>query len=189
MLLPYLAVAFLLLATLYSAIVSFGDEKGRAASRIFPQPPSRFSRILVGSLSLALLAGTALWMASSSHNSTRRPSRFLIPEGYTGWVRVEFEVPGAAPLPNEAGQYVIKIPPNGSLQTSSPEQYGWAKDGYDYYSAQGTRSFSDSGPDARIWGKLNAEASGASGKRKYEEFFVGTRQQFMAQANQKLDSK
>ena len=131
MLLPYLAIALLLLATLYSAVVSFSDQKGRVASRIFPQAPGRFSRILVGSLSLALLMGAGLWMASSSNTSTRRPSRFLIPDGYTGWVRVEFEVPGAASLPIESGQYVIKIPPNGILQTSSLEQYGWAKDRYE----------------------------------------------------------
>ncbi len=189
MLLPYLTIALLLLATLYSAVVSFSGQKGRVASRIFPQAPGRFSRILVGSLSLALLIGAALWMASGSSNSTRRPSRFLIPDGYTGWVRVEFEVPGAGPLPIEGGQYVIKIPPNGILRTSSPEQYGWAKDHYDYDSAQGLHSLADSGPDQRIWAKLNAEESGASGKRKYEEFFVGTKQQFKTQASGERDSK
>ena len=26
---------------------------------------------------------------------------FLIPEGYVGWIRVDFEVPGAPPLPVE----------------------------------------------------------------------------------------
>ncbi|HXM68748.1 MAG TPA: hypothetical protein VN911_18620 [Candidatus Acidoferrum sp.] len=40
----------------------------------------------------------------------------------------------------------------------------------DYDSAEGIRSIPDSGPDQRIWAKLNAEESGASGKRKYEEF-------------------
>lgn len=32
--------------------------------------------------------------------------------------------------------------------------------------------------DRLVWGKINGEASGSSGKRKYEEFFVGTQQQF-----------
>jgi len=102
---------------------------------------------------------------------------------------VEFEVSGAAPLPIEGGQYVIKIPPNGILQTSSPEQYGWAKDHYDYDSAQGIRPLPDSGPDQRIWAKLNAEESRASRKRKYEEFFVGTQQLFKTQASEERDSK
>lgn len=82
----------------------------------------------------------------------------------------------------EGGQYVLKIPSDGVLRTSSAEQYGWAKDEYYYYSAQGVRTLQDSGPAELIWGKINGEASGASGKRKYEEFFVGAAQQFKDQA-------
>ena len=44
-----------------------------------------------------------------------------------------------------------------------------------------TRSISDAGPNCLIWGKINGEATGSSGKRKYEEFFVGTQQQFKNQ--------
>jgi len=32
-----------------------------------------------------------------------------------------------------------------------------------------------------IWGKINGEETGSQGKRKYEEFFVGTEQQFREQ--------
>jgi hypothetical protein len=106
----------------------------------------------------------------------------LIPEGYTGWVRIEFEVQGAPPLPVEAGQNVLRIPPDGLLRTSSPEQYGWARDTYYFYSSAGLRQLPDSGPQSLIWGKINGEASGTSGREKYEEFFVGTNQQFKEQA-------
>jgi hypothetical protein len=80
-------------------------------------------------------------------------------------------------------RYVFKIPSDGLLRTSSAEQYGWAKDHYYYYSAQGVRALPDSGPAGLIWGKINGEESGASGKRKYEEFFVGAAQKFKDQVN------
>jgi uncharacterized protein DUF6843 len=181
MILPYLAIALLAVATAYSAIVSFREAKGER-SWIFPQAASRLAQFCIGVFTL-LLSIAALWLGTSGRNSTHRSSRFVIPEGYTGWIRIEFEVQGAPPLPMEGGQYVIKIPPSGTLQTSSPEQYGWADDRYDYYSAQGTRPLPDSGPAGLIWGKLNGEKAGASGTRKYEEFFVGTQQQFKDQPN------
>ncbi len=182
MILPYLATALLAVATAYSAIVSFRDAKGRT-SWIFPQGASRFARVCVSALTLALLI-VALWLGMSTRNSTQRASHFLIPEGYTGWVRIEFEVQGAPSLPVEGGQYIVKISSSGVLQTSSPEQYGWAHDHYDYYSAQGRRPLPDSGPARLIWGKINGEKAGTSGPRKYEEFFVGTAQQFKDQMNE-----
>lgn len=117
----------------------------------------------------------------STRTSTHRSSRFLIPEGYTGWVRVEFEVRGAPPLPTEGGQYVFTILSDGVLRTPSAEQYGWAKDQYYYYSAQGVRGLSDSGPAELIWSKINGQESGATSEREYEEFFVGDEQQFKDQ--------
>ena len=117
----------------------------------------------------------------SAHKPLQRTSRFLIRDGYTGWIRIEFEVPGAPPLPTENSQYVLRIPAEGLLRTSSTEQYGWANDQYFYYSGQGVHSLPDSGPAGLIWGKVNGEHSGATGKTKYEEFFVGTLEQFKDQ--------
>src|SRR6202023_3244609 len=157
MMLAYLATALLALATVYSAIVSFRQKPEDAApSWIFPEQPRRPSKIAV---------------SVSPRNATPRSLRFLISEGHTGWVRVEFEVPDAPPLPVEAGKTVLRIPPSGILQTSSPEQYGWAKDEYFFYSSTGSRPLPDSGPQRLIWGKINGEASGTSGKRQYEAFF------------------
>jgi uncharacterized protein DUF6843 len=184
MILPYLAIVLLTLATVYSAIVSFRQTEGAAPSWIFPTSASRPTRIIVGSLGLALLIAMGLWLGLGPRHNRLRSSRFLIPEGYTGWIRVEFEVQGAAPLPMEGGEYILSIPGDGVLRTSSPEQYGWAQDHYYYYSAQGTRPLPDSREAPLIWGKINGEASGASGKRKYEEFFVGTAQQFKNQAKE-----
>ncbi len=188
--LPYVAIALLILATAYSAMVSFRQPSFKQPRRgklswIFPESAGRPVRFSVAALTLALLAGLGLLLEMGTGNSTHRSSRFLIPDGYTGWIRVEFEVQGAPPLPMEGCQYVLRIPSGGILRTSSAEQYGFAKDHYYYDSAQGVRSLPDSGPAVLIWGKINGEESGASGKRKYEEFFVGTQQQFRDEVKEK----
>src|SRR5438105_4417352 len=64
----------------------------------------------------------------------RRSERLLVPAGYVGWIEVQYGVKGAPPLPIENGWYVIRIPPEGRLQTSSEYQDGWAADEFWYYS-------------------------------------------------------
>lgn len=181
MILPYLAIVFLALATAYSAIVSFMQADNAADRWIFPTAPRRSTQIVAGILSLTLLIGLAIWLSLGLRNNSTRTARFLIPQGYTGWIRIEFEVPGAPPLPMEGGEYVLRIPADGMLRTSSPEEYGWAQDQFYYDSADGLRRIPDSGEASLIWGRINGEALGASGKRKYEELFVGTGQQFKNQ--------
>lgn len=184
MILPYLAAVLLALATVYSAIVSFREKpQGAASTVIFPDGARRPARILVLIATLIVVIGLGVWFSINTRSSTPRSLQFLIPEGYSGWVRVEFEIPGAPPLPQEAGLTVVKIPPSGALQTSSPEQYGWAKDSYAFYSSAGQRPIPDSGEGRLIWGEINGESSGSSGKRTYEEFFVGTQQQFKDQVD------
>jgi len=183
MILPYLATALLILVTVYSATVSFRQRvEGATPNWIFPDGAGRSVRILVGLFTLVLGIGLVAWISLSARNSTQRSLRFLIPESYTGWVRVEFEIAGESPVPVEGGQTVLKIPPSGVLRTSSPEQYGWAEDDYFYYSSAGVRRLPNSGHGSLIWGKINGAESGPSGKRKYEEFFVGTEQQYRDQA-------
>jgi len=184
MIVPYWAIALLLVATGYSAIASFRSTEGKPRSWAFPDRAGRPARILVGFFTLIFLIVAGLSLITSVRNSTRPSSRFLIPDGYTGWVRIGFEVNGASPLPMNHNEYLVQIPADGKLQTSSPEQYGWAQDKYYYYSAQRMRPLQDSGPAQLIWGKINGEESGTSGQRKYEEFFVGTAQQFKDQGKE-----
>jgi hypothetical protein len=130
---------------------------------------------------VALVIAAATWSSMNGRDATPRSLRFFIPDGYSGWVRIEFEVPGAPALPGGTGQTTLEIPSSGVFQTSSPEQYAWARDSYFVHSSAGMHAIPDSGPGRMIWGKINGEESGASGKRKYEEFFVGTEQQFKDQ--------
>src|SRR6202158_5831378 len=131
MILPYLAAVLLALATVYSAVVSFQEKtKGAEQSWIFPDSAKRPTRRFISIATLLLLVALGAWFSINARNSTPRSMRFLIPEGYSGWVRIEFEVPGAPALPEEAGQPLLQIPPSGTLRTSSPEQYGWGDNSY-----------------------------------------------------------
>jgi hypothetical protein len=185
MILPYFATVLLVVATAYAAVVSFKQKSDSGGTLIFPNGVKKSARMFVGVATLILVIGLVAWLNVAARKATRPTSRFLIPDGYTGWVRVEFEVQGAPPLPMDAGQNVLTIPPSGLLQTSSAEQYGWAKDSYYFSSNAGARPIPDSGAQALIWGKINGEKSGSSGKRKYQQFFVGTEQQFREQAGDK----
>lgn len=189
MILPYLATALLILVTAYSATVSFRRTPEAAASSwIFPGGINRHAGVAVtlftfaSAISLLGAIGVTAWITLGARKSTQRSLEFLIPEGYKGWVRVEFGIPNEPKLSLEGKRTVLKIPPSGVLKTSSSEQYGWAKDSYSYYSSAGERPLPDSGHGSLIWGKMNGAESGSSGKREYEEFFVGTEEQYEDQA-------
>jgi len=183
--LTYLSLAFLVLATSYAALVSFSSRPdGEAASWIFPGPAKRSLRRAVGVAGIASVLGLASWVAFALRGSSRPAWRFLIPEGYVGWVKVEFGVPGAPPLPIKGGNYVVRFSPIGFLKTSAPEQSSGGRDSYYYYSDSGTHALADraSGAGSLIWGQFHSQAFGSSGKHTYEQFFVGTEQQFKEQA-------
>jgi hypothetical protein len=60
---------------------------------------------------------------------------FLIPEGYVGWIRVDFEVPGAPPLTVENGYYILRFSDTGRILTSSRDILG-LQDEFLYYSTE-----------------------------------------------------
>jgi hypothetical protein len=189
MILPYLAITLLLLVTLYSASASFRrPTAGIQHTWLFPSGTNRAARKAVGVgtlLLVALLIGLAMWSHTGQERAESRPSRFLIPEGYVGWVRIEFDVLGTPTVPIEDGGYLFKVPPTGVLKTSLKLQDGWPEDRYYYYSEERRRELSTRSQDGKrlIWSKINGAVSGLSGEKSYEEFFVGTEQQFRQQMN------
>jgi Family of unknown function (DUF6843) len=122
---------------------------------------------------LAVASGIAMGPPLARH-----PTRFLIPNGYVGWVKVEYGESGAPPLRMVAGKYICRIPDDAELRTSSPLEYGWSRDEYVYYSNDGserTLPLSGWGGGGMIWGGFT---SGSNGDQITESFFVGTERQF-----------
>src|SRR5437868_295413 len=86
-------------------------------------------------LILPLLIIGGVMVSAACQEKQRRPSRYLILKGYVGWVRIDFKVKDAPPVPTEDEHYLFKFPPSGHLRTSSDMEYGWASgDDFYYYS-------------------------------------------------------
>ena len=61
-----------------------------------------------------------------------RSSHFYFPENYTGWVVVYYDVKNAAPFDFNKGAYIINVPKNGVVKTSSSPEFGVAQNSYFY---------------------------------------------------------
>jgi hypothetical protein len=113
-----------------------------------------------------------------SHDSNLHPSKFLVPEGYVGWLLLEYNVKGAEPVSSEAGVNVFKFPSNGRLSTSSSGPERGAEDEYFYYSDDGsTRAIPGDYLNGKgmIWGQHEGTTNGVLAQFG---FFVGSEQQY-----------
>lgn len=70
----------------------------------------------------------------------RTPLLVVIPEGYVGWVRIEYGVPELAALQIQDGRYTITIPRSGIGRKSSQCEPGFADDKYCYVSEGGQKT-------------------------------------------------
>lgn len=142
--------------------------------------------ILLGTLVLCFLAVAGCEAIWTLLRDDRRPNRYLIPDGFVGWVRIDYEVEWASGLPVEDGFRVYRIPPSGLLETSSAVESGWASDEYYYVDSSGNWErlpVTMRGLDGMIWGptfslRMSHEfRDGVSSSRStgvaHEHFFVG----------------
>jgi len=137
--------------------------------------------LITGLWWLSLSVGAAISMGAPP--IARHPTKFLIPQGYVGWVKIEHGESGP-PLEMSNGVYICRIPASGILQTSSLLEDGWAKDEYFYYAEDGSlRTLPNTGwgGGGMIWGG-NAEfqltGNGIKPKRFSENFYVGREDQY-----------
>ena len=130
--------------------------------------------ILLGAVMLLVASGD---IRGGDLLSTRRSVRYVIPDGYVGWLRIDYGVsdahaPGygvkrALPLPSQDGAIIIELPPGGHLVTSSPMEFGAARDEY-YYSANGgLRVLSQAHDIGMVWNKFNGRFGGAATQTEF----------------------
>ena len=138
-----------------------------------------FSTLVV----LAMTQGACNWL-SELGETKRTPDRYLIPEGFVGWVEIDYGVAGAQPLPIEDGHALFRFSQSGRLATSTPLEFGTAKDEYFYVSAAGRRTrlpLTGWGKGGMIWaGSVGDNQSKGKSAQAHERFFVGTEKQFHA---------
>jgi hypothetical protein len=121
----------------------------------------------------------------------RTPAHYLLKSRFVGWVRIDFNVTGAAPLVKESGVYVVRVDSSGHASTSSTpidllgqHRFFIGENEADPELKEsfwnGRAEFKETGTEGepRIWGRgIITEASGGS-ERVYERFFVGNKAQF-----------
>lgn len=107
----------------------------------------------------------------------RPPSRFLIPSGYKGWVRIEYRVANAPQLPREGDYLLVRFTDDGTLKTSSDLPEGWGHDQFFYVTKGERKQLSNAGwcKGGMIWDEV---IGGKEHSPKFLKFFVGTEDQF-----------
>jgi hypothetical protein len=133
-------------------------------------------------LLIVFVSLSAFWVGpivALDQEKLRLPYRFLIPEGYVGWVRIDFNVNNAPPLPVENGYYLVKVPPTGRLRTSSGEiiargdQYFYISDEMKYQLETDTQKLT-----CMVQDKFMGAAATNNAHKPYRYFFVGPRAEY-----------
>jgi len=141
---------------------------------------TRASFVIVAVLGLPLLIAAAVYgpTAFDLVFHRRPPERFLIPAGYSGWVRVDFRQKGAPPLQMEDGRRLLKLNAQGALQTSSDPQLGHGRDDFFYYLDHRRTPLSNAGvcKGGMVWQIENMVDERTS--TPFARFFVGTEGQY-----------
>jgi len=111
------------------------------------------------------------------HDRSLPVSKFLIPEGYVGWLRVEYDVECFPPIPVEDGVRILRFAGANVLETASSMPEDAAERQYLYYAADGSER--NLAADYRSGnGMIWRESPGSrGGKMKMFIFFVGTEEQ------------
>ncbi len=113
-----------------------------------------------------------------AHDPSLHPSRFLVPEGYVGWLLLEYNIKDAEPAPTVGDTKTFQFPRTGMLNTSSPGPERGAEDQYFYYFPDGSlREISQNYAAGKgmIWGQHEGSRNGVM---SHFGFFAGTEEQY-----------
>jgi len=138
---------------------------------------------------IATVLGLPIFIAAAVFGPTafdlvfhrRPPERFLIPAGYSGWVRVDFRHKDAPPLPMEDGRLLLKLDAQGTLQTSSDPQLGHGRDDFFYYSGDRRTSLSNAGvcKGGMVWQiETMVDERSSMNSTPFVRLFVGTEAEY-----------
>src|SRR5262249_48000393 len=117
---------------------------------------------------------------STACNDTRTACVYKIPEGYRGWVLIEYGNTNCPPLPKLNGKRIVRIGKDARLCTGSAPEFGRATDEYYYIGKSETKlPVTGLGEGGLIWGgAIGNTAVKGRVTESHERFFVGTEQEF-----------
>ena len=101
--------------------------------------PKLLRLVMLVLLLLGIAFAAFLWFIETN---TPKRNRYLIPEGYTGWLCTSYAVPAARPLKVEDGFRIVQFDSKGVVETSDEGMPGKLKDEFLFYSERGSRPLS-----------------------------------------------
>jgi hypothetical protein len=108
----------------------------------------------------------------------RTPVVYEIPEGFRGWVLIQFNKPECPRLAEVEGKLVLRISKDGKSCASSAPEYGWAKDEFHFVSERGREPIRTTvqGGGGMIWSASIGECGSGAGHTAavFSNFYVGT---------------
>ena len=110
----------------------------------------------------------------------RTPSAYEIPEGFVGWVTIDYGQSDAPALPLKDDRRIFLISPDGHLATSSRILYGMSVNTYEYI-GNPHRVLPQTiwGGGGMIWaGEIVGPVPNGDESRVQERFFVGTEAEY-----------
>ncbi|MDX2250067.1 MAG: hypothetical protein SF052_25005 [Bacteroidia bacterium] len=94
---------------------------------------TRIERIILISFLFSSVVMIGFWIMD------KEPDRdFYLPEGFHGWAKVEYSVPGGSPIPLKEGRMQIVLSDSGYAATSTPLVVGWRRDRYFWVKSDGS---------------------------------------------------
>jgi hypothetical protein len=144
----------------------------------------RRSIVGVSAVLLVCLLAAGEWQHIKSE---RHPCRYVVPDGYVGWVVIHFNHPSAPIIELKDKELLFDIPESGVLYTKSQQEFGEAQDRYFYKLPSGRlQELPDTswGKGGMVWDESSGttEKPGAPDDHR-EQFFIGTEQQEKAMQN------
>ena len=129
---------------------------------------------------LALLLTVICLSLAGCEEEHRRPAKVYVPEGYVGWLRIEYGVQGKPKLPTDffdAWEHQW-FPASGLLQTSSPLRDGAVTINYFYYSGKQTKPLPDDMVNGELISWCVKKPDGSQLERDFFIFFVGPKPEY-----------
>lgn len=137
---------------------------------------TKFVVLIIALLVVCIAAAVTIVLSTMEERVTHK---YILPQGFTGWVEVTYEQPGHPALKKEGRKWVYEIPASGKLTTSSKNSAGPMV----FYYVDQDGKLTDFRTDIPMIHEVGTSSGGSSSGEKYPEkvaFFVGTEEQWRA---------